>query len=330
MFRYLALLSAGVSDGTRRSQPAWEGLRRLRHRGHLVVRALALALVLGATVGGGVAQAGTDSFCNQSVAAGATCLGPTHSLTAARGWNNNGGAGCGGALGYAQYFCATPAGCHTYTGLTLLSPGIRHRSSTAKSMSGYSTWGSTAPPAYCDPGSAYAIVRGPVAEESAYADGIPVLDRPAEDAPAGVANLIKGADPARARRFSTPHGSGWALVDTSTSRLCVVVDDAGTGFGYTCQRLSEARATGSLQSLEDEDGDSADGDVVIALPAEGVDTVSVERRDGTTRAVKVDDGVAVFTLTAKDLAVAVEKSDSAPGSVKAQRMVMATKPAARR
>lgn len=296
-------------------------LRNRMRQGRLAARALGLALLLGTAFGGGVAQAGTDSFCNQNVASGTVCTGPNHTLTAVRGWNNTSGTGCGGAVGYGSYYCATPAGCHTYSAGNVLVPGIRHRSITAKNMSGYSTWGATGAPSYCDPGSPYAVA-GPVGDEAAYTDGIPVLARPVTKAPADVADLTTGADASKARRFETPGGSGWVLVDAATRRLCVAIDDAGTGYGYSCQRLGDARATGSLQTLEDDDLASAAGDVVVALPPEGVDAVSIERVDGSTRKVAVQAGVAVVTLTAKDAAVEVARASDAPAGTKAQRLVM--------
>lgn len=296
---------------------------RLRRPGG-PIRAALFALLFSATValgGASSAQAGTDSFCsNTKVYADTTCPGPIHSLTAVRGTNNGTGAGCGGVVNYGRFYCATPAGCHTYNGSSLWEPSIRHRQSSYRYMSGYSTWGSTGPPTNCDPGTPYRV-SGPLAMAASDPAGVPVLEeRNDSTAPDDVAALLPGADPDEARAFTTPLGDGWVLVDPTTRRVCVVVDDAGTGFGQSCQGYNQARLRGSLTTLEDDDETTADGDVVIAVVPEDSEGLTVERRDGTTRELAPVDGVVVAELGTKDTAVALDAS--ADADVTAQRLTM--------
>lgn len=270
-------------------------------------------------------MAGTDAFCSScSVGGGSQYTGPQHSLTASRGTMLTAGySGCGGAVGYGNYYCADPAGCHTYAGSTLLTPGIRHRSSTAKTMNGYSTWGSTGPPDNCSWTSVYSV-NGPVEAAAAEPDGIPVLDRATSTAPKAVGALVPGADSDAARRFSTPAGNGWVLVDGTQRQICLVVEDGDTGYGYSCQRFGDVRTAGTLATLEDGDATTGKGDIVVALAPEGVDEVSVERKDGSTRRLAVTQGVAVGTLGAKDDEVTLPTSDDAPAGVKARRFSAAS------
>lgn len=296
--------------------------RRVRSRGRLSLCAFLIGLACSFGISAPAAHAGTDYFCSgQNVPSGSVCWGPSHSLTAVRGTNNTSGSGCGGARDYGSFYCATPAGCHTYAGIFQLYPGVRHRSSTSKNMSGYSTWGSTGPPTNCVTGTPYAVA-GAVTSSPAYVEGVPVLERDAAVAPAEVASLVPGADPAAARRFDTPHGAAWVMLDMTTRLVCVVADDAGAGYGTSCQRLGEARSLGSLSTFEDADTTTAAGDVVIALTPEDVDAVEVTRADGTTRELPAQGGVVVTTLGPKDRAVTMDPAPEAEGQV-AQRLVMA-------
>ena len=299
--------------------------RKTARTGRAFARALLLSIVLGTAFGGGAAMAGSDAFCNNcSVGGNVQWPGPNHSLTASRGTMLTAGySGCGGAVGYGSYFCGDPAGCHTYSGVNVLTPGIRHRSSTSKTMDGYSTWGSTAPPSNCSWVSVYSA-PGPVTAAAANPEGIPVLDREVATAPADVAELVPGADLKAARRFSTPKGDAWVLVDAGQRQVCLVVDDEGTGYGYSCQRFGDIRSAGTLATLEDDDVTTGKGDVVIALAPQGVDELEVTRRDGTKRRVAVSAGVAVTTLTAKDDEVALSVSEDAPKGVKARRFSAAS------
>lgn len=272
---------------------------------------LGVAMSLG---GGGVAQAGTDSFCNQWVGQYGICQGPTHTLTASRGWNQTGGAGCGGARD-TSYYCANPAGCHSYAGISLRTPAARHRSSASRYLVGYSTWGSTPAPAWCDPGTTYAVA-GPISTAAADLAGVPALERKKEQAPARVAALWPTADAATARRFSTPKGDGWVLVLPAEKKVCTAVPDAD-GYGYGCQSFSDARTLGSLSTLEDEDAERGTGDVAFGIVAEGSKGLKVTRRDGSSRTVAPQDGVIVVELGADDVAVSLDAADAS--AVKAQR-----------
>jgi hypothetical protein len=149
-----------------------------------LLRAVALSFVIAATLGSGVAQAGDDGFCVDTlVAVGAVCTGANHTLTSVRGTNEGSGDGCGGAVGYGSYYCATPTGCHTYAGTLILTPGIRHRSTTTpRYMSGEETYGSTGAGPNCVAGSPYAI-SGPLEDASSELSGVPVLQRAESTAP---------------------------------------------------------------------------------------------------------------------------------------------------
>src|SRR5688572_18884205 len=95
--------------------------RQTARWGRAAARSLLLSIVLGTAFGGGAAMAGTDSWCGGCwVAPGTADYGPSHSLTAARGTNHDTGSGCGGAYAYGSYYCADPAGCHTYSGNNVL------------------------------------------------------------------------------------------------------------------------------------------------------------------------------------------------------------------
>ncbi len=276
------------------------------------VRALLIALLSGAAVamgaGGGVAVAGTDTFCVGSVASGEVCPGPVHTLTASRGTNESSGSGCGGALN-TKYACATPAGCHSYAGVYLRTPAIRHRSSTPKNMRGYSTWGSTPQPTNCDPGSWYGV-EGPVSEAAVDLSGVPVLERKKEQAPAAVAALWPTADASKARRFSTPDGEGWVLVVPADRKVCVAVEDPIDGYGYSCQSYADARGRGALTTLEDDDATRATGDLVVAIVAEGSQGLVVSRRDGTSRTVAPQAGVVAVELGAGDVSIALDAGEA--------------------
>lgn len=296
--------------------------RRTHGRRHAALAALLFGFALALLTGGGVAQAGTDAFCSQNVASGTVCPGPSHSLTGSRGTNNGSGAGCGGAYSYGSYYCADPAGCHEYEGLYVLTPGIRHRSSTTKNMSGYSTWGSTGAPSSCVHDSVYSAVAvaGPVSRAAAELDGVPVLQRDQVTAPRRAAALVPQADPAAARRFTTPHGDAYVLVDPASREVCLVADDQGTGYGVSCQSYNRARLSGSLSTFEDDDVMTAKGDVVIALMADGVDGLDVTRTDGTTRRVAATGGVVAVTLGATDRGVELDTNTDA--GVPAQKLSM--------
>lgn len=295
--------------------------RRTARLGRVSVRALLLSIALAAGFASSSAYAGTDAFCNNcTVSAGLVVYGPAHSLTAVRGTNNSGGAGCGGASGYGSYFCATPAGCHTYSSGGVYTPGIRHTWGSWRSMNGYSTWGSDGPPSNCGYSFVYGV-GGPISAAAKQPEGIPVFERDAARAPKDVAALVPAADLSAARRFTTPVGDGWVLSDPEQRLVCLVVDDGGTGYGYSCNRLGEVQAAGTLVSFEDEDGASAAGDIVIAVAPEGVDGVEISRASGGTRTVPVERGVAVATLDADDRVVTLPKAADAPAGVKARRLV---------
>ncbi len=271
-------------------------------------------------------MAGSDAFCSScSVGGGDQWLGPDHSLTASRGTMLSGGgySGCGGAYGYGSYYCADPAGCHTYSGNNVLTPGIRHRSSTSKTMNGYSTWGSTPPPSNCRYTSVYSV-GGPVTAAASNPDGIPVLDREVSSAPSELAELVPAADLKSARRLATPKGDAWVLVDPERREVCLVVDDEGTGYGYSCQRFGDVRTAGTLATLEDDDASTGKGDVVIALAPDGVEDLEITRKDGTTRRVAVIAGAAVATLGANDDEVKLPASGEAPEGVKARKFSAAS------
>lgn len=264
-------------------------------------------------------MAGTDAFCSGCyVPPNAVWVGPNHSLTAVRGTNLSSGSGCGGAYGYGSYFCADPAGCHTYSGNNVLTPAIRHRSSLYKPMNGYSTWGSDGPPSNCTYGFVYSA-GGPVEAAASEPAGVPVLERDTVTAPADVAALVPDADPDAARSFETPAGDAWVLTDNAQRLVCLVVDDEGTGYGYTCQRGGDVRNAGTLASLEDDNEKTGKGDLVVALAPEGVEELKVERVDGEVREVPVRRGVAITRLTAADEQVVLPKSEDAPKGVKARR-----------
>lgn len=287
--------------------------------GRAAARAILLSIVLGTAFGGGAALAGDDSFCGGCwVSSGSYTTGPTHSLTATRGTNQSTGSGCGGAVSYGSYYCADPSGCHTYSGNNMLTPGIRHRSSGGKPMSGYSTWGSTGAPGNCVYSSVYSV-GGPILAAAANPDGVPVLDRAVSDAPAAVGALVPNADRRAARSFQTPAGEAWVLVEPEGRLICLVVDDRGTGYGYSCQRVGAVRAAGTLATLEDADVTTGLGDVVIALAPEGVDALKVKRRDGAVREVAVKGGVAVTTLGSKDEEVTLPVAEDAPAGTKARK-----------
>lgn len=296
--------------------------RRPARMGRASVRTLLLAFALAAGLGGTSAYAGADAYCSGCwVSSGLQVFGPSHSLTASRGTNLTSGAGCGGAYAYGSYFCGTPAGCHTYSGDVVLTPGIRHLSGTGKYMNGYSTWGSTPPPSNCSFSSVYATGKAPSAA-TRNPDGIPVLDRDTEAAPAGLSVFLPKADLSAARRVETPAGDAWVVVDPTARLVCLAVDDRGTGYGYTCQRIGEVQAAGVLSTLEDGDPTTARGDLVIAVAADGVDALDVERKDGSVRRVPVDRGVVVTTLGEADAVVSLPRSDDAPAGVKARRYVV--------
>ncbi len=264
-------------------------------------------------------MAGSDWFCNGcSVAPGSYAIGPNHSLTASRGTNLSSGSGCGGAVGYGSYYCADPTGCHTYAGAYVLTPGIRHRGSVSKPMQGYSTWGSTGPPSNCVYTSVYST-GGPVSAAAANPDGVPVLDRQAVVAPDAVGDLIPKADRRAARSFQTPAGTAWVLVEPESRLICLVVDDRGTGYGYSCQRLGTVRAAGALATLEDADATTGRGDIVIALAPDGVEELRIKRRDGVVRTVPAVGGVVVTTLTGNDDEVTLPIANDAPVGTKARR-----------
>lgn len=293
----------------------WHNLRSGARRTTSSTIVLGIGLALAG--GGGTAQAGTDSFCERNVASNEICSGPTHTLTASRGWNLTSGTGCGGALKDSLFYCATPAGCHAYNGLTLRTPGIRHRSITAKSMKGYSTWGSTGEPSYCDPGTPYGVA-GPISAAANDLAGVPALaERRKEQAPAAVAKLWPTADASAARRFSTPRGDGWILVVAADRKVCIAVADAGNGYGYGCQSYGNARTIGSLTTLEDADATKGTGDLAIGVVADGSKGLKVTKRDGTSRTLVPVAGVVVTELGSADTDIALDAGDEA--AVRAQR-----------
>lgn len=279
-----------------------------RFRTPLLAASLGVVAVLG--LAAPAANAGTDSFCSGSVLANSVCVGPTHTLTASRGTNQTYGAGCGGAYADGLYYCATPAGCHTYTPDRLRRPAIRHRSTTSKTMSGYSTWGSTDAPASCVEGTPYRVA-GPLADAAADLPGVPVLDRAPESAPRAVADLFPGADASKARRFDVARGSGWVLVDPSTKQVCLAVEDPGVGYGVSCQGYGAARLRGSLSTLEDADATTAEGDLAIALVPEGSKGLTIGQSDGSSRTLPAQDGVVVAELSGRDVTVALDAADEA-------------------
>lgn len=298
--------------------------RRAARSGRTSVRLLLLTFALALGSGGTPAQAGTETWCPSCwVSSGLVVYGASHSLTASRGTIlSGGGYGCGGAYNYGSYYCGSPAGCHTYSGSNVLTPAMRHNQGSGRSMQGYSTWGSDGPPANC--GYAYVYgVAGPVTDAAQNPDGIPVLDRDTVEAPDALAEFVPKADLDAARLIDTPAGDAWVVVDAGSRLVCLVVDDRGTGYGYTCQRIGEVQSAGALSTLEDDDPTTAEGDVVIALAPDGVDELSVKRKDGSVRKVPVEQGAVVTTLTAKDEAVALPKADDAPEGVKARRLVVA-------
>lgn len=295
--------------------------RRTAHVGRACVRLLLLAVAITTGVGAGTAAAGTDSFCvGCTVSSGLEVLGPSHSLTASRGTNNHGGVGCGGAWSYGSYYCGTPSGCHTYSGSNVLTPGIRHPYGSWRSMNGYSTWGSDGPPSYCSYSSVFAVGRAG-APSAAKPEGIPVLDRAEVEAPKALGEVFPGGALSAARTFSTPAGDGYVVVDAEKRLVCLALDDRGTGYGYSCHRTADVQAAGILVTLEDADGSTAAGDLVVAVAAEGVDALEVGRVDGSSRRVPVEGGVVVATLGAADRAVTLPVAADAPAGVKAQRMV---------
>lgn len=297
--------------------------RRTAQAGRACFRLLLLAIALTVGFGASSAYAGADAYCaGCTVSAGLEVAGPGHSLTASRGTNNGGGVGCGGAVGYGSYFCGVPSGCHTYSGGTGLTPGIRHPYGSWQSMNGYSTWGSTGPPGNCSYSSVYAAGSGASAS-ARNPDGIPALDRAAVQAPKALREVFPGADLTAARSFSTPAGDGWVVVDAGQRLVCIAIDDRGAGYGYGCQRTGQVQAAGTLVSLEDADGSTAAGDLVIALAPEGVSGLEISGRDGSTRHVPAQGGVAVSTLGAADVAVTLPVAADAPAGVTARRLVAA-------
>lgn len=266
-------------------------------------------------------MAGTDDLCNWCwVAPGAASTGPAHTLTGVKGTTSPSSLwGCGGAVGYGSYFCGVPSGCHSYNGNGgVQTPGIRHRNSEWRQMDGVSTWGSTGPPSNCTYSYVLsASADGPV--EAKDPAGVAVLDRPVVTGPRDLGDLFPGADLGRARTFSTPLGDGFVVVDPGSRLICLAVDDAGTGYGYTCRRFGEVQSNGILATLEDDDVTTGRGDVVVAIAPDGVEELRVGREDGTTRRVAVNAGVAVTTLTGRDEKVTLPRSDNAPEGVKAQR-----------
>lgn len=297
--------------------------RRTARSGRACVRLLLLAFTAAACFGAGPAWAGTDFYCSGcTVSSGLEVTGPSHSLTGSRGTNNSGGTGCGGASSYGSYYCGAPSGCHTYSGSYVLTPGIRHPYGSWRSMNGYSTWGSDGPPSYCSYSSVYAVGRdgAPSARDP---EGIPVLDRSAVRAPKELDQVFPRADLAAARTFSTPAGDGYVVVDAEKRLVCLAIDDRGTGYGYSCHRTGEVQAAGILVSLEDGDGSSAAGDLVVGVAADGVEALQVGRADGTTRTVPVEGGVAVALLGASDRSVALPAGEDAPAGVAGHRLVTA-------
>jgi hypothetical protein len=294
--------------------------RRPHGRSRSLLLAFALACVAFCTIGSGVAQAGSDNaWCNGPIKKGYYCTGPQHTLTSVTGVNEDYGAGCGGAENYGSFYCATPSGCHTYSSPLIHTPAITHLSNVTREMHGNSTWGTTGAPASCGTGGSFSSVGGPV--QAATADiGVPVLDGDPVTAPADVAALVAGADPADARTFPTPHGDAWVLADVGHRALCVVADDAGTGYGVSCTPFADVRATGALSTFQDANTASAAGDVVIAVMPAGVDALTVQRADGSERTVDADDGVATVTLGSKDRAVKIDASPDASKAAKASQL----------
>ncbi|MDQ8044204.1 MAG: hypothetical protein AAGC46_05210 [Solirubrobacteraceae bacterium] len=304
----------------------WHSFRRRRRSPGSLLRALALSVLMVGAFGGGVARAGDDAFCVDAfVGVGSACYGAPHTLTSVRGTNEGAGAGCGGAYNYGTYYCADPTGCHTYAAVYVLTPGIRHRSTTSgRYMRGEETYGSTPVGPNCDPGTPYEIT-GPLNAAASNAEGAPVFDRAKVTAPDDVAAVIPDADAATARAFTTPHGKAWLLTDAGQRQACIVADDNGTGYGVSCIDLGALRDSGSVSTFEDADGTTAAGDVVIALMPKGVDRLTIDRTDGTSRTVAAQGGVVATTLTGKDAGVTLAASPTADASVKGTKQSLVTR-----
>jgi len=259
----------------------------------------------------GSARAGTDSWCNQDLPSGWICSGPAHSLTASRG-SAAAGLGCGGAVDYGSYFCASSYGCHTYSGNNVLTPAVWNpNGGGAVAVSGYSTWGSTGAPAGCPRGSALALVRGMAGVPPAIAS-LPLFQRstsPQDAAPADVQAVLPGYSASSTRAFNTPYGWAWASVDQTTGDLCLAASDHDAGYGVTCGSPSAVAGRGLVGVFETGRA-SAQGDAVIGVLPAGVG-VAVVGGNSAQRSGLEAPGVVARQLKAGDRRVDVVRGHGA-------------------
>jgi hypothetical protein len=227
---------------------------------------VALALILCAA---GSARAGSDNFCVTNVGSGGVCTGPSHSLTASWGSDNSndGGQGCGGALNYGSYFCATVYGCHVYSGANVLTPAIKNPNGHTITMAGYESDGVTGAPAGCPHGSALAMVQGTAGSVPPALADMPVFQEPATAAdapPPAVQAIVRDTSVAGTREFATPDGPAWAAVDGSNGDLCLVASDGTDGYGVTCGAPGVVADRGLVGVFEGP-GASTNGDAVVGV-----------------------------------------------------------------
>jgi hypothetical protein len=102
-----------------------------------------------------------------------------------------------------------------------------------------------------------------------------------------------------ARAFDTPHGTGWAI--PGDGNLCLAMPDPVDGFGLVCQKTDPTAAEGLLGIMVDPKKPGRH--TIMLLTADGAD-VSAEFADGTTRSLRVREGIVSETLVdARSVAV---------------------------
>lgn len=205
-------------------------------------------------------QAGTNSFCTFWFNPGQSCNPNAdhsyRSIAALGGGPQDAYWKCAGATlnnsstPYGSYFCASSWSCHAYSGNNILRPKLLN-GSTRQVITGRGAYGVDSFNG-CSRGVAQPMsATSGAARVAALRKSLPAFER----AGTGVAppkelkrNFGIEAAVGGSVSFNTSRGKGWALIDSKSADVCLLVEDTA-GYGFTCAKATTAQTEGVTASL---------------------------------------------------------------------------------